>query len=590
MPNKETSKRDISGLEQDPKNSNLPKGNNYLLTIGIDQYAHCQPLHNAVKDAKDVAKILLEKYDFLSDHHVGLEDPTATKDQIIDTFRSLKKRIQPQDNLIIYYSGHGDLDRDFDESYWITIECRKGKIGDYLPLDQVIKFVKAIKTHHTLLIIDACFAGASLVTRRSNTAALEKDASRYVIASGRKEFADDGKPGENSPFAKALIDKLRKNEESLLATDLGQYVMKQTIKASNQTQRPIHNPLRLPEDQGGQFVFHPKTANEDDVWENARDKATVIALRKYLKHFPKGKFVELADWQIALLRNRVSSYDDYLVKHPHGIYVYEAEAKMVELEEEQEWGKAKQKDTISGYRSFIRRFKKSGFVADAQKAIQDLKSDDEEVELIEVPDPPKSKTKSPKIIQPTAHIIKDPNLFVDPRDGQQYKTVKLKDGKLWMAENLNYDMGEGCSFYKNKEENEKKYGRLYTWDAALKACPEDWHIPSDEEWKNLAAAYGGYYDGETGKINGNPRSSYSALIAEGSSGFAALLGGHRNADGSYEHIGKYGDYWSSSEKSFVNARYYYFYEPISKLYRFNSYKKVGFSCRCVKDSFDYLSI
>jgi len=582
MANKQT-KRDISGFESDSKNANLPKGNNYLLTIGIDQYAHCQPLHNAVKDAKDVATVLLEKYDFQQNHHVALKDQAATKDGIIEAFRSLKKRIQPQDNLIIYYSGHGELDRDFDESFWVTVECRKGKTGDYLSFDRVIKFIKSIATQHTLLIIDACFAGAALVTRRSSTASLEKDPSRYVIASGRKEFADDGKPGENSPFAKALLEKLRKNEESLLATDLGQYTMKQTINATKQTQRPIHNPLQMPEDKGGQFVFHPKTVNEDGIWESSQGKATLAAYRQYLKQYPEGKYVEEADWQIALLRNRVSVYDDFLEKHAHGKYVQKAEAKMVELEEKQEWEKAKRRNTISGYRSFIRRFRESGFLADAQQAIQTLKSEEEEVELIEVPDPTKPKTKSPKIVQPTAHIIKDPNLFVDPRDDQQYRTAKMADGKIWMVENLNFDVGEGCWFYDDKRENGKEYGRLYTWDAALKACPDGWHLASDEEWKNLAAAYGGYYDHETRKEKGDSKSGYTALISGGNSGFTALLGGYRRTDGSYGGLGRYGLYWSSSEKSSGGAWGYNFDGPVSKFYRLSIDKGVGRSCRCTKD-------
>ena len=78
---------------------------------------------------------------------------------------------------------------------------------------------------------------------------------------------------------------------------------------------------------------------------------------------------------------------------------------------------------------------------------------------------------------------------VDMRDGKKYKTVKI-GSQTWMAENLNYETQDSYC-YENDESNCSKYGRLYTWTAAKKACPSGWHLPSKAEFETLFSSVGG---------------------------------------------------------------------------------------------------
>ncbi|MDR0517073.1 MAG: fibrobacter succinogenes major paralogous domain-containing protein [Fibromonadaceae bacterium] len=144
--------------------------------------------------------------------------------------------------------------------------------------------------------------------------------------------------------------------------------------------------------------------------------------------------------------------------------------------------------------------------------------------------------------------------FIDTRDGKKYNAVKIGD-QVWMAENLNYNTSDS-KCYDNKTENCSKYGRLYNWNMAKAACPNDWHLPSNEEWDILIALVGGE------KTAGKFLKATSGWNSEGNGtdayGFAALPGGNGwfSYSSSFKYIGSNGYWRSDTEKDAVSSYAY----------------------------------
>ncbi len=163
------------------------------------------------------------------------------------------------------------------------------------------------------------------------------------------------------------------------------------------------------------------------------------------------------------------------------------------------------------------------------------------------------------------------------KGGTKYTTVKIGE-QIWMAENLNYETSSGSWCYDDDPANCEKYGRLYDWGTAKKACPHGWRLPSKSDFETLLR-----------NVGGSGSNAYHALKDGGSSGFSALLGGWRSNDGNFFIIGFYtigslGLWWSSSEGGTGRAWNLYIYSSHRYAYMGSSYEEWGFSVRCLQDS------
>ena len=206
-------------------------------------------------------------------------------------------------------------------------------------------------------------------------------------------------------------------------------------------------------------------------------------------------------------------------------------------------------------------------------------------------------------------------ILADTRDGNLY-SCRTYGSQVWMTKNLAYlpsvvgpDTGSETEpyyyvyDYEGTSVNDAKakphyftYGVLYNWTAALTACPEGWHLPSDEEWKQLEMYLGmseeeadnqwarGTNEGGKLKEAGTNHWSSPNTGATNSSGFTALPGGYRGSDGTFYDIGSLGSWWSSTQSTTSTAwtrHLYYNYSDVSRNYYAN--KEHGFSVRCLRD-------
>ncbi len=148
--------------------------------------------------------------------------------------------------------------------------------------------------------------------------------------------------------------------------------------------------------------------------------------------------------------------------------------------------------------------------------------------------------------------------FTDPRDGQVYKTVKI-GGLEWLAENFRYECEESC-VYDNDNMNFKKYGCLYTWEAAMNVAPPGWHLPDIGEWRLLGnfvsdqtntpkpiddayTRFGDALRSKSWKIKKHSKDIWGSDLY----GFNALPAGTCWKNTGFHNIGKETRFWSSSE-------------------------------------------
>lgn len=240
--------------------SALKDKNYYLLVIANQDYPDSQinSLNNPIQEGEALILTLTSLYNFRSENVSFLTN--ANRAQIIGEFDKLSRIIKPEDNLLIYYAGHGIWDEKLKTGYWLPVDASKDKRANWFSNSNLRDYIAGINTKHTLLISDACFSGSIFKTRNAFTssrgmAELYSLNSRQAITSGSLNEAVPDK----SVFSQYLIKRLTDNpNEMMSALQLFNSFRIAVINNSPNAQTPQFGDIRETGDEGGEFIFIKK--------------------------------------------------------------------------------------------------------------------------------------------------------------------------------------------------------------------------------------------------------------------------------------------------------------------------------------------
>jgi hypothetical protein len=318
-PNNDNPTRTIVLSDEDRHDELLAPAKAWFLGIGINTYKDFTNLNNAVRDVLKVKDTLLKKYDLEEAQATLLLEEEATEVNIIKQLDTYADTLTVDDKLLIYYSGHGHLNRH-KKGFWIPQDARQSITSSYIRNSTIREYLEVIDARHILLVSDSCFSG-SLFVRGTHRNIIDEEAeaeafeqlasrsSRWGICSGRADReVQDGAAGGHSPFAESFINVLKRNRNRFInVAKIANDVYFQ-IK-TNYEQEPLGKPLFGLGDQGGQYIFRLKD-NEEERWKAAAEQNTIESFEKYKELYPQGQFIAKADFAIAELKAELDQPDD----------------------------------------------------------------------------------------------------------------------------------------------------------------------------------------------------------------------------------------------------------------------------------------
>jgi TPR repeat protein len=244
-------------------------GSYYALVIGNQRYEHLPQLHTSGRDAEAVAAVLRDKFGY---RVTLLRD--ANRYQMLSELNRLRERLTERDNLLIYYAGHGELDRVNLRGHWLPVDAEMHSSANWISTVSITDILNAMSVRQVLLVVDSCYSGTLTRSALGNLEAGQSDEardhwlktlartrSRTALTSGGLAPVLDGGGGEHSVFAKAFLGVLNEISDITEGQRVYREVSARVAFDANRyqvEQLPEYAPIKFSGHEAGDYLFVPR--------------------------------------------------------------------------------------------------------------------------------------------------------------------------------------------------------------------------------------------------------------------------------------------------------------------------------------------
>jgi predicted nucleic acid-binding Zn-ribbon protein len=244
-------------------------GKFYALIIGNNDYAAYPDLKTPVTDAKSLDVLLRERYGFKTKLLVN-----ANRHAIMSALNEMNQKLTDQDNLLIYYAGHGEIDKKTQNAYWLPVDSEAGNTANWISSQSITEYLSIMAARHVMVVADSCYSGAltgSAVAKLPDgmdeakrerwLKAMNSRKARTVLTSGGVKPVMDEGGGDHSVFASAFLKVLRSNKRVIEDYDIFRDVSNQVRASASRAgfeQTPQYAPLQHAGHEGSPFFFVPE--------------------------------------------------------------------------------------------------------------------------------------------------------------------------------------------------------------------------------------------------------------------------------------------------------------------------------------------